>query len=204
MKRLPRFQPALATLFFLPFLPFSGCATLQQLGQMANLSQCRFRLASVEQTSLAGIALQDGSGPSDLGPLDLIKLQSAFSSGTLPLQCTLNLEARNPNGSPAGMSRMEWVLFMDGSRLTSGVLEKPVEIAPNGETGTFPLAVSLDLLQVLSGKTLDSMVNLASNIAGEGTRPTRITLQVKPSITVAGQTLDYPGFVTVRHDFSSN
>lgn len=204
MKRLPRFRSALAALFFLPLLPFSGCATLQQLSQMANLSQCQFRLASVEQTSLAGIPLQGVNGPANLGPLDLLKLQSAFASGTLPLQCTLNLEARNPNGSPAGMSRMEWVLFMDGNRLTSGVLEKQVEIAPNGGTGAFPLGVSLDLLQVLSGKTLDSMVNLASNIAGEGTRPTRITLQVKPSITVGGQTVDYPGYVTVSHDFGSN
>src|SRR5579885_2856768 len=111
MKRLPRFQPALAALLFLYLLSFSGCATLQQLGQMANLSQCQFRLASVEQTRLAGIPLQGVNGPADIGPLDLLKLQSAFASGTLPLQCTLNLEARNPNGSSAGMSRMEWVLF---------------------------------------------------------------------------------------------
>lgn len=197
-------QWQIVAMLLIPILSFFGCSTLQQLGQIMTLAQCQFRLVSVENTSLVGIPLGGKTGISDIGPSGLLNLQSAFTSGSLPLQFTLNLEGKNPNSSPAGMSRMEWILFMDGNRLTSGVLEKHVDIPPNGGTGTFPLAVSLDLAQVLSGKTLDSMINLGLNIAGEGSKPTRVTLQVKPSIIVGGQTLDYPGYVTITHDFASN
>ena len=171
---------------------------------MMNLSQCQFRVASVTDVSVSGIALQAGMGYSDINPLNLIQLQSSLSSGTLPLQFTVNLEAKNPNSSPAGMSRMVWILFMDGNQLTQGVLEKPVEIPANGGTGNFPLAVNLDLVQALSGQALNSMVNLALNIAGQGSQPSRVTLKIKPSIVVSNQTLDYPGYVTINHDFSSN
>lgn len=204
MKHLPScrwviFGLALPLLLFL-----SGCSTLQQLAQMATLTKCQFRLASVQDTSLAGIPLSPGMSPSDIPAMDLFKLQQALSSGSLPLQFTVNVEAKNPNSSQAGMSRMQWILFIDGNRMTQGALEKEVDIAPNGGTGAFPLVVSLDLAQVLSGKTLDSMANLGLNIAGEGAKPTHVTLQVKPSIMVAGQTLDYPDYVTVSRDFGSN
>ncbi len=168
---------------------------------MATLTQCQFRLASVDQVSLAGIALQGGMKASDIGPMDLLNLRSAFTSNSLPLQFTVNVEAKNPNSSPAGMNRMEWVLFIDGNRMTSGVLEKQVQIPANGGLGNFPLVMEVNLMDAFSGKTFNSMVNLALNIAGEGTQPSHVTLQVKPSIRVGDQSLDYPGYVTVSRDF---
>jgi hypothetical protein len=202
MKLSPRLW--LLTLI-LAGLTLSGCTTLMnQLKAMANLSKCEFRLVSVDQVTLVGIPLQGKLKPSDIGPMGLLKLHSALSSGNLPLRFTLNVEAKNPNDSPAGMSRMEWILFMDGTRLTAGVLEKQVEIAPNGGFGNFPMVMDLDLNQILSGKALDSMINLGLNIAGEGSKPTRVTLQVKPSILVAGQRVDYPDYVTVTHEFGRN
>lgn len=168
---------------------------------MATLTQCQFRLASVDRVSLSGIPLEGVMSPSDIDPMDLLKLHSAFTSHSLPLQFTVNVEAKNPNSSPAGMSRMEWILFIDGNRMTSGVLEQQVTIPANGGTGDFPLVMSLNLLDTLSGKTFNSMVNLALNIAGEGTKPTHVTLQVKPSIMVGSQSLDYPDYITVNRDF---
>lgn len=168
---------------------------------MASLTQCQFRLSSVNQVSLSGIPLQGGTSFSDINPMDLLKLRSSFSTQTLPLEFTVNVEAKNPNSSPAGMNRMEWILFIDGNRMTSGVLEKQVEIPANGGAGDFPLVMNLNLFEALSGKTFNSMVNLALNIAGEGTQPTHVTLQVKPSIMVGDQTLDYPDYITVNHDF---
>lgn len=204
MRKSPSRPFLLSALLLLPVFPFLGCAGIQQqLNQMMNLAQCQFRVASVTDVSLAGISLQPGMSYSDINPLNLIQVQSALSSGTLPLQFTLNLEARNPNSSPAGMSRMVWMFFMDGNQLAQGVLEKQVEIPGNGGTGVFPLAVKLDLVQVLSGQALNSMVNLALNIAGQGSQPTRVTLKIKPSIMVGSQTLDYPDYVTINHDFSS-
>jgi hypothetical protein len=187
---------------FLGAFVFSGCASvMQQLNAMATLSKCQFRLASVSQTTLAEIPLQNGSA--QIGVMSLLKLQKVFATGTLPLQFTLNVEVKNPNASAAGMSRVEWILLMDGNPLTNGVLVQSLSVAPNNGVGILPLQITLDLKKTLSGKSLDSMINLAKNVAGEGTQPTRLTLQVKPSMKVGGQELQYPGYVTLSHEFAS-
>jgi hypothetical protein len=187
---------------FLGVFAFSGCASvMQQLNAMATFSKCQFRLASVSQTALAEIPLQNGSA--QIGVMSLLKLQKVFATGTLPLQFTLNVEVKNPNATAAGMSRMEWILLMDGNPLTNGVLVQSLSVAPNNGVGILPLQITLDLKKTLSGKSLDSMINLAKNVAGEGTQPTRLTLQVKPSMKVGGQELQYPGYVTLSHEFAS-
>ena len=174
---------------------------MQQFNGMAALTKCQFRLASVEQTTLAGVSLQ--GGVSQIGVMNLLKLQETFATGTLPLQFTINVEVKNPNAAAAGMSKMEWTLYMDGNPLTNGVLVKSFSVAPNNGVGVLPVEVQLDLKKTLTGKNLDSMINLAKNVEGEGTKPTRLTMQVKPSIKVGGQELQYPGYVTLSHEFAS-
>jgi hypothetical protein len=180
-------------------LMYGGCAEVQQQAVgMLTLAQCQFRLASVADTTLAGIPLQSGA---KISALNLLKLQSSFTSGTLPLEFTLNVEAKNPNTSAASMSGMEWILLMDGVQMTSGLLQKRVSVPPNNGVGSIPMGIALDLKKTLSGKSLDSMTNMALSVAGEGTTPTKLSLKVKPQMTVLGQILRYPGYVTVSHEF---
>jgi hypothetical protein len=150
---------------------------------------------------VAGINIQGKTKLSDISPLTLLKLQGVLSGGSLPLDFTLNLEGKNPNDSPAGLGHFAWILDMDGNQLTTGTMDKSFEIPANGGTSPIPLAVTLDLRKVLSGKNLDSMLNLALNVAGEGTKPTHLTLKLKPSVQVAGQDLDYPGYITLTQEF---
>jgi hypothetical protein len=184
----------LAGLFF-----YAGCAAVQQQAvEMLTLAQCQFRLASVADTTLAGMPLQGGS---NLSALNLLKVQSAFTSGTLPLEFTVNVQAKNPNASVASMSGMEWIVLMDGVQMTTGVLQKAVAIPANNGIGNIPMGIALDLKKTLSGKSLDSMTRLALSVAGEGTQPAKMSLKVKPQMTVLGQILRYPGYVTVNHEF---
>jgi LEA14-like dessication related protein len=181
---------------------FTGCAeVMDQINKMANFTKCQFRLVSVDNVSLAGVVIQ-GAKASDISVLKMAKLTAAFTSGKLPLNFTLNMEVKNPNDSPAGMNKMAWIAFVDDNELTNGTMEKSVDIPANG-VGTLPLSVGLDLKDALTGKTLNSMINLALNIAGEGTNPSRLTMKVKPSVKVAGQELVYPDYVTVSHEFAA-
>ncbi len=192
---------SLLVLFSLGALFFSGCApAVKQIKELVAFSKCQFRMVSVEKTTLAAFALQGGQ-IIDIEPYTLMNLQQAYTAGSLPLQFTLNLEVKNPNAFPAGMNRMDWILLLDNNQVASGMLEPSMEIPPNNGTKTFPLVVSFDLVKALSGKTLDSMVNLAMNIAGKGTWPSQVTFQVKPGILIEGQMLEYPGYVTVSQDF---
>jgi hypothetical protein len=180
----------------------AGCKTLQDFAKMATFARCEFRLASVEDVTLSGIALQGKTKPGDFGFQDLLKLQGVLATGKLPLKFTANLDVRNPNSTDAAMNKLAWILYLDDTELSNGVLDQRVEVPANG-SGSVPLVIAVDLRQVLSGKALNSMINLALNVSGEGTTPTRVTLKAKPSVVIEGQELDYPGYLTVTHEFSA-
>jgi hypothetical protein len=200
--KLSKLRLPLLGLLVLGAFVFTGCAeVMDQLNKMANFTKCQFRLVSVDKTTLAGVPIQ-GAQRSDISVLNMAKLTAAFASGKLPLNFTLNLEAKNPNDSAAGMNKMAWIAYLDDSELTNGMLEKAVDIPANG-VGDIPLVVGLDLKDLMTGKTLNSMINLALNVAGEGTNPSKLTMKVKPSIQVGGQELAYPDYVTVSHEFAS-
>jgi hypothetical protein len=179
----------------------AGCGILSQVQEMRNFAKCKFRMYGVEQVRLAGVRIEGKSSIKQLNVLDGIRLAGALKSGRLPLQFTLNIEVKNPNAETAGMNRMAWILLIDGREMIRGDLDRHIEIAPNGGVAPLPLEIELDLRQALSGESKDSMLNLAFNVAGEGTRPTHVTLRVKPSILIAGQSVDFPDYITISTEF---
>lgn len=186
-------------------LLLSGCDILNQATQMLNLTKCEFRLATVDQLKLAGVNIQQVHKLSDLNMLDAGKITAAaLSGGSLPLTFTLNVEAKNPNSSMAGLNRLDWILLIDDIEMVSGTNQNRVQIPANGGTATLPLAISVDLKQALKGKSGDAIANFGLNLAGAGNRPTRITLKAKPTIVVGNQTIAYPGYLTVQNEFTSN
>ena len=179
---------------------FTGCALLEQFRQLSAFTRCEFRLVSVENQTLAGIRIAGKRSPRDFGLRDAARFGTAVAGGALPLAFTLNVEVRNPNAGAAAMNRMAWILLIDDIEMTRGEVEARVEVPPNG-TAPLPLAMEVDLRQVMTGQSLDAMVNLAFNVAGEGTRPTRVSLRVRPSIMVAGQSMDFPDYITVTAEY---
>jgi len=182
-------------------LALAGCSLLGQLQQMATFAKCQFRLESITNTKLAGVAIQDKHSIKDLSAIDAIRLAAALRSGVIALSFTLNVEGRNPNAQTAAMSGMAWIFLIDDREVSRGNLDRPVEIAPNGGTAQVPFDLALDLKQVLSGESLESIKNLAFNVAGQGAHSTRITLKLKPSIMVMGSPLAYPDYFTVSTEF---
>ena len=179
----------------------SGCSFLDQFSQMRTFAHCKFRLAGVEQVRLAGVSIQGKTSIKQFGIMDGIKLTAALKGGALPLSFILNVEVQNPNAETAGMNRMAWILLVDGREMVRGQLDRHIEIAANGGVTPLPLEIAVDLRQALSGQSGDSMLNLAFNVAGEGTHPTHVTLQVKPSILIADQSVDFPDYITVSTEF---
>jgi hypothetical protein len=183
----------------------SGCDVLEQARQVAMLSKCEFKLSSVDQLRLAGVNIQQVKKLSDLNMMDAAKITAAaMSGGSLPLNFTLNVEARNPNATAAGMTKLDWILFIDDIQMVSGVNEQRVQIPGNGGTGMLPLTIGIDLKEALKGKSGDAIANFGLNLAGAGNKPTRITLKAKPTIMVGSQYISYPGYLTIQNEFTSN
>jgi len=182
----------------------SSCDVLQQASQVSNLAKCDFRIESVKQLNLAGVNVQNIQNISDLSLIETGKLAAAFSSQQFPLDFTLNIEARNPNASVAGMTKMEWILLIDDIEMTQGILDKAVTIPANNGTALIPMQMQVDLKKALAGKSGDAVINFGLNLAGAGNKPTRFTLRMKPTITVNGLQITYPGYVNVKTEFGSN
>lgn len=185
-------------------IAFSACDILDQARQVAMLSKCEFRLSSVDQLKLAGVNIQQVKKLSDLSLLDAAKITTAAVSGSsLPLNFTLNVEVKNPNAGSAGLTKLDWILFIDDIQMVSGVNEQRLQVPGNGGTGTIPLTIGVNLKEVLKGKSGDAIANFGLNLAGAGNKPTRITLKAKPTIMVGSQYIAYPGYLTVQNEFTS-
>lgn len=191
------------SLFIATLVTLSSCDILEQASQVANLTKCEFRLKSVDQMRLAGVNIQQVDQLSDLNFIDAARITAAATSGNLPLNFTLNVEAKNPNGATAGLNRLDWILLIDDIQMVSGVNEQNVQIAANGGTSVIPLTIGINLKEALKGKSADAIANFGLNLAGAGNKPTRITLKAKPSILVNGRSIAYPGYLTVENEFTS-
>lgn len=191
-------------LFFISFLTFwtTGCGVVRQAKQISNLVNCDFRILNVQNINLAGINIQNIQDIKNLGFSDAARIMTAVAGKSLPLTFLLNLEGKNPNNTAAGMNVLDWILFIDNIQMASGKVSQNFIIPPNNGTAVIPIQVSLDLKQILKGKSLEAIANFAFNLSGAGNRPTRITAKVKPTIMIGNTPLKYPGYITINTDFS--
>lgn len=172
-----------------------------QIKEFTNLLTCDFRLASAENITLGGINVQKIKSFNDLTFVDGAKLLANVVSGSLPLNFTLNVEARNPNKDKAALSKLDWIAMIDDTEIATGTTAKRVEIAPNNGTGIFPIQINADLVKLLSGQSGKNIVNFGLNLVDAGSRPTRISLKAKPTIMVGGTSIQYPGYITIKKDY---
>lgn len=183
---------------FLVVAVFCGCDVVNQLAGAYNMTQCKYEYNSISGLSLAGVNLQGVSSLTSLNALSAAKLLGAFStsSGSLPLNFTLNLDVSNPNTQAALLNGLSYILQIDGVEMTQGSLAQQINVAAGGKA-VLPIALGFDLRQALSGKSLDAIKNLAFNFAGIGSGSSNVTFQLKPSFNVAGQTVTAPSFIPV-------
>ena len=165
-------------------------------------AELRFSGIIVSNINMAGVDVQNIKSYNDLKLTDGAKLFAAVASGTLPLNLTMNVEAKNPNTQKAALNKLDWILLIDNIEMTKGTTEKRMEIPPNG-TGIFPVQATTDLAKVLTGQSAKSIVNFGLNLAGIGSRPTRITLKAKPTVMVGSSPIVYPGYINIKSEYGS-
>jgi LEA14-like dessication related protein len=198
-----KIKVTIGLLFFTSFMIFSnGCGVVQQAQQLTNLINCDFRIANVQNIYLAGINIQNLQNIKSLNLTDAARIMVAVAGNSLPLTFQLNIEGRNPNSSPAGMNKLDWMLYIDNIQMTTGSINNRFTIPPNNGTTMIPIQISVNLKQVLQGKSLDAIANFAFNLAGAGNRPTRITAKIQPTIMIGQTALTYPGYITINTNFS--
>ena len=197
------FRFALIALVTVTIALLQGCDVVQQAQQAVNLTNCQFRISTVENVTVAGVNIQNYKTIKDLTMTDAAKIMAAATKTSFPLTFRLNIEGKNPNTASAGLNRFDYILFIDNIQMTAGSLEQSFVIPPNNGIASIPLQISIDLKKALTGKSLDAIMNFGFNLAGIGNKPTRITIKLKPTIMVGPTMLEYPGYITVGTEFGS-
>jgi hypothetical protein len=197
----PRRLAALIPILALAFSSLS-CSMLKEIGQaVTNLSRCKFKLDSVSDFTLSGVAL---TGKTGISVSDGIKLAGAFARKEFPAAFNLNVAALNPNDGTGGstkssatMTSFAWTLIIDNTLTINGDIPSPIVIPGTGQQVILPLRMSLDLVKFFKDKGYDNLINLALALGGANSSPSRITLRAKPTIRTDFGPITYPGEIDI-------
>jgi len=179
-----------------------SCEVTKQAKTAANLANCEFRLVSAENIRIAGIQVDAYTSLKDLGVADFAMVMGALTQPELPLSLILNFEVKNPNPTTAGINGIEYIIFIDDIQMVAGSYMQPITVPPSS-SAVITVPLNTDLKQALKGKSMDAILNFGFNLAGVSHVPTRFKVKLKPSILVGTSTLSYPGYITVKTEFSN-
>ncbi len=177
-----------------------GCSVISEL---TAFKKCEFSFHSIQDPSLSGIEISDKRAFSDFSLREGQKITLDLLNGKLPLEITVNVEARNPGPGKAAVSSIQWIALIDQMEIGRGTLNNPVEVPPNGGRAIIPLRIHTDLFNYLEGENPRTMFNFALNLVNAGDQPTRLSLKIKPSVLIGQQSVAYPGYITLTEEFSS-
>jgi len=177
-----------------------GCSILTEL---TAFTKCEFSFHSAQNPSVCGINVTNRSSFSDFSFLDGQKIAGNLLNGTLPFAITANVEVVNPGATTAAVNSIEWIAFIDDIQVAQGALADRVEVAPGGGKSMIPIRIQTDLFDYLEGDNPRTMINFALNLVDAGNQPTRLSMKIKPSVMIGGQSVYYPGFFTLTQEFSS-
>ena len=170
----------------------ASCDVLTQIAQMANFANCTFDFNSVNQIQMLGVNLSKGMSKNDLNAMQLLSLANAISNRQLPVTFNVNLNVKNPNSIAASMSKMDYILSLNGKQVVSTTMNN------SNSTSVVTIPITTDVFQLFSGESADAIVNLAFKLAGASSEPVNVGLKVKPYISVNNQQLAYPDYITMN------
>jgi len=178
-------------------LGLASCDVMNQVAQMANFANCTFNFNNINQIQMLGINLSQGMTKESLNITQGLALLNAITNRTLPVSFNVNLNVSNPNSVAASMAKMDYILTLNGKQVISTTLNQSVNV-PANSSSMITIPITTDLFQLFSGESADAIVNLAFKLAGASSNPVNVGLKVKPYITVGGQHLAYPDYITMN------
>jgi LEA14-like dessication related protein len=175
----------------------SSCEVLNQVAQVANIVNCTFNFDSVNQVKMLGINLSKGMTKTDLNATQLLNLANALMRRELPVSFNANVNVNNPNSIAAAMARMDYILTLNGKQVISTTMNNGMNV-PAGSSSVISIPITTDLFQLFSGESAEAILNLAFKLAGASSDPVNVGLKVKPYISINGQQLAYPDYITMN------
>ncbi len=192
---MSKFRKFLA--LFLITIGITSCDVLNQVAQIANFANCKFNFESVDQVKMLDVQLSRGMTKNDLNITQLATLTNAILKKQLPVSFNVNLNVNNPNTIPAALTKMDYILTLNGKEVVSTTLNKSINIGANSSS-VVSIPIQTDLFQLFTGESVDAIVNLAFKLAGVSSNPVNVGIKVKPYISIGNQLLPYPDYISLN------
>ena len=175
----------------------TSCEVLNQVAHTINFASCKFNFNSVDNIQMLGINLSKGMSKADLNITQLASLTNAIMSKRLPVTFNVNVDVENPNSIAASMAKMDYIITLNGKEVVSTTMNKSINVPANG-SNVVSIPITTDLFQLFSGESGEAIMNLAFKLAGASSNPVQVGLKVKPYISINGQQLAYPDYITMN------
>ena len=180
---------------------FSACDELSQIAnqtaQVINLKNCTFDVKGINNINMLGINLTKGLSMSDLNTMQVLNVTNSLLNKKLPVTFNVNIDVNNPNSIAASLGKMDYIISLNNKEVISTTLNKSVSVGANSSS-VVSIPITTDLFQLFSGESADAIVNLAFKLAGASSDPVNVGLKVKPYVSVNGQQLAYPDFISMN------
>jgi hypothetical protein len=172
-------------------LVVAGCATVRRVSALRDVD---FSLDRVTTIRLAGMPLDGIRSADELPPAAVAVVAAAALAGTVPLECDVIVQARNPASNPvaAEVLRMDWMLVLDRQDIVGGRVTRRRTIAP-GESVEIPVHVAFDLAEVV-GRHAGTLLRVAVALAEGRAGPVDLGLRIAPTVDTPLGGLPIPSF----------
>jgi hypothetical protein len=188
---------------------FISCGVGKQVSEAKTFGECKYDLASVDSVYIAGIDIREFKNIKSFSDVDLAKYPGvaiALLRKNVPLDLRVNLDITNPTKNRAAINQLEYKVLLTKSEIFSGFLSQLIEVMPGTASTRVPIKLNANVYQLLNNNdTRDEFVNMIMALTGKsGSTPTKFTVKVKPTLDLAGKSLNYPGYITFEKEISAS
>jgi len=197
----------LLSLALLPFL-ISRCSVSRQLTEAKALGDCRYAIKSADSVRISGYDIQqfrNMRNMNDFNPIKFPRIATGLLTRNIPLDARINLGITNPTNKNAAINQLEYRVLLAGQELFQGFLNQRIEVAPGGGQTIIPIRLNTNAYQLLTDdKTREAFTQFVSNLAGsDDSKPSRVTIKIKPTLGLGNKAIDYPGYITIEQDVTN-
>ncbi len=186
-------------------LSHQSCNIIKQVSQtISNLQKLEYKIENVTNFRVANINVQNISSLKDFSITDGLKLANAYATKSFPADFVLNLNAKNPNtgsnnttATSATIAKLDYRLILDEKPTISGDISSPITVPGTGQSINIPLNMNLDLYKFFGDRGYESVINLALSLGGLNANPTKVKLDIKPTVNTSIGPISYPNRITV-------
>lgn len=176
----------------------AACGSLNPAKQVDMLKSYDYNVESVTGLTIAGRAAQgllEGNGNS-LNMNALPGLALGILRKDLPLAAVVNMKVSNPTTNVTGINAFKYLIEIKGKPFFEGTVDRVVRLN-QGESAVVPLTFNANLFGVVDeNRGIEGLLSDLLTKEGQGA----VVLKIKPSISLAGSNIFYPGYITIDND----